>query len=111
MKSIYRTVTTGLDDGLFSGPSMLDLIGQRLTRQAGDLALLAGLAIDSSGPANSRSSSSTAAAAPPTSSSLPAVPDLLDLPPELKPLEGETASSCEYLFQLRAIMSVLPLTL
>ena len=67
---------------------MLDVIGQRLTRQAGEFATLAGLASGSEdGGSQSRPTSSTR--------SKPDVPDLLDLPPELKPLEGETASSCE----------------
>ena len=68
---------------------MLDVIGQRLTRQAGEFATLAGLAsATEDGATQSRTSSSI--------KSKPDAPDLLDLPPELKPLEGETASSCEF---------------
>lgn len=68
---------------------MLDVIGQRLTRQAGDLASFAGL----SGPYEQIPAVPAQHALRPIGGSAP--PHMVDLPVELKPLEGETAASCE----------------
>lgn len=86
VKSLYRTVTSGFDDigGVAAGPdSILDLLSQGLTKQATDLALLAGFAPDGS---------AAAAAAQDTALNVasPGMSDLMGL----KPMDGETASSC-----------------
>ncbi|CDZ96581.1 Intermediate filament-like protein, sorting nexins, and related proteins containing PX (PhoX) domain(s) [Phaffia rhodozyma] len=90
VKSIYRA--TRLDDTLFAGPSMLDLIGHGLHRQTGEFASFAAFA----GLGTTDEIESTVSTDPnPQSRGTggSGIPDMLNLPPELKPLDGETASS------------------
>lgn len=93
---------------------MLDLIGQRLARQAGEFASLAGMGLTDAasgvvrgtgagfgviakaavggGLGGSSSNTATTSGSAAGNGSSPA--ETLELSPELKPLGGETASSC-----------------
>lgn len=80
---MYQSVAESIDD-MFFGPSMLDVIIQRLTTQAAELAGIVGSgvhdedlvaqALRASGKANSADG-------------------LLQLPGDLKPIDGETSTS------------------
>jgi hypothetical protein len=92
VKSLYRTVASGLDDlgSVTAGSdSILDLLSQGLTKQAGDLAALAGLAADGRTSSLGTSASASASASA-SGTDLPGLPDLMGL----KSMDGETASSC-----------------
>lgn len=94
VKSLYRTVTSGLDDlgSVTAGPdSIFDLLSQGLTKQAGDLAALAGLAADGRSDPSGTSTSASA-----SGTDLPGLADLMGL----KSMGGETASSCESSYAL-----------
>jgi sorting nexin-25 len=80
---VYKSVTGSIDDMLF-GPSMLDVIMQRLTRQAAELLGMEGTNVtDEDLVAQAlRASGRTASEA-----------TMLRLPGDLKPLEGETSTS------------------
>lgn len=89
VKSLFRTVTSGLDDiGAPTGgiESALDLLSQGLTKQAGDLASLAGFAPDTC--------NESVGQGPSQESSSPALSDLMGL----KPMDGETAASCASIY-------------
>jgi sorting nexin-25 len=79
VRAMYRSVTESIDD-IFFGPSMLDVMLQRLTRQAAEFAGIAGSGLqDEELIAQALSSGPEAA--------------LAKLPSDLKPLEGETGIS------------------
>jgi sorting nexin-25 len=83
VRSMYHTVAESIDD-MFFGPSMLDVMIQRLTRQAAELAGIVGTSVNDEDVvaqalrASGRSGSEEA---------------LLQLTGDLKPLEGETSTS------------------
>ncbi|KAG5342051.1 hypothetical protein C0989_005731 [Termitomyces sp. Mn162] len=83
VRNVYRSVTESIDD-MFFGPSMLDVMIQRLTRQAAEFAGIVGSAIHDEDlvaqALNVRGKSSPDAA-------------FLQLSGDLKPLEGETFST------------------
>lgn len=83
VKTMYQSVADSIDD-MFFGPSMLDVIIQRLTTQAAEFAGITGTAIrdeDLVAQALKASGKSTYEDA------------LLHLSGDLKPLEGETSTS------------------
>lgn len=81
---MYKSVTESIDD-MFFGPSMLDVMIQRLTRQAADFAGIAGSgATDEDLIAQALKSSGQVNAAEDT---------LFPLPGDLRPLEGESGLS------------------
>ncbi|KAF9074893.1 PXA domain-containing protein [Rhodocollybia butyracea] len=82
VRTVYRSVTGSIDDMLF-GQSMLDVMIQRLTRQAAEFAGIVGSAVtdeDLVAQALNASGKTTPAA-------------LLHLSADLKPLEGESSTS------------------
>ncbi|KZT43860.1 hypothetical protein SISSUDRAFT_1013638 [Sistotremastrum suecicum HHB10207 ss-3] len=83
MRSMYKTVTHSLDDMLF-GPSMLDVVIQRLTRQAADFAGIVGSGV--------HDEDLVAQAFRATGPSAPEE-RLLRLTGDLTSLEGETSGS------------------
>ena len=83
VKSVYNTVAESIDD-MFFGPSMLDVMLQRLVRRAADLAGIVGQSV------NDEDVVSQALRASGGSASEDA---LLQLSGDLKPLEGETSTS------------------
>ncbi|KAG6817922.1 hypothetical protein H0H87_012390 [Tephrocybe sp. NHM501043] len=83
VRHVYRSVTESIDD-MFFGPSMLDVMIQRLTRQAAEFAGIVGSGIhDEDLVAQALNASGKAS------------PDaaFLQLSGDLKPLEGETSTS------------------
>lgn len=83
VKSVYQSVAESIDD-MFFGPSMLDVIIQRLTTQAAEFVGITGTAIhdeDLVAQALRASGKSTSEDA------------LMHLSGDLKPLDGETSSS------------------
>ncbi|KAG8846139.1 Intermediate filament protein, partial [Serendipita sp. 411] len=82
VRTMYRSVTESIDD-IFFGPSMLDVMIQRLTRQAAELAGIAGSGVNDEDLIAQAISSSKGA------------PELAlsKLPKDLKPLEGESGVS------------------
>ncbi|KAJ7675316.1 PhoX domain-containing protein [Mycena rosella] len=83
VRTVYRSVTESIDD-MFFGPSMLDVMIQRLTRQAAEFAGIVGsgvndvdLVAQAWNPAGKTSSEAA----------------LMELSGDLKPLEGETSTS------------------
>ena len=83
VRHVYHSVAGSLDD-MFFGPSMLDVMIQRLTRQAAELAGIRGNSVTDEDVVSQafRASGKTS-------------PDdtLFQLSGDLKPLEGETSSS------------------
>ncbi|KDQ31144.1 hypothetical protein PLEOSDRAFT_1036860 [Pleurotus ostreatus PC15] len=83
VRTVYRSVAESIDD-MFFGPSMLDVMIQRLTRQAAEFAGVVGAAVNDEEivaqalDASGRTASEAA---------------LLHLSGDLKPLEGETSTS------------------
>ncbi|KAH8835579.1 PhoX domain-containing protein [Flagelloscypha sp. PMI_526] len=82
VRNVYRTFTESIDD-MFFGPSMLDVLIQRLTRQAAELAGLAGTDINED--LVTQALNATFRSSPMTA--------LLQFSGDLKPLDGETSAS------------------
>ncbi|ESK92717.1 hypothetical protein Moror_15970 [Moniliophthora roreri MCA 2997] len=83
VRNMYRSVTESIDD-MFFGPSMLDVMIQRLTRQAAEFAGIVGSGVadeDLVVQALNASGKTVPEAA------------LMQLSPDLKPLEGESSTS------------------
>ncbi|KAF8078953.1 PhoX domain-containing protein [Lyophyllum atratum] len=83
VRNVYRSVTESIDD-MFFGPSMLDVMIQRLTRQAAEFAGIVGSGIhdeDLVAQALKASGKTSPDAA------------FMQLPGDLKPLDGETSTS------------------
>ncbi|KAI6047889.1 PhoX domain-containing protein [Pisolithus marmoratus] len=83
VRTMYRSVTESIDD-MFFGPSMLDVIIQRLTRQAASLAGIAGSAVNDE---------ELVAQALKALGKITSVDSLMQMSGDLKPLDGETSSS------------------
>jgi sorting nexin-25 len=83
VRTVYRSVTESIDD-MFFGPSMLDVMIHRLTRQAAEFAGIVGSGVNDEDlvaqalKAHGRTASEDA---------------LMQLSGDLKPLEGETSTS------------------
>ncbi|KAF7792264.1 hypothetical protein EIP86_003300 [Pleurotus ostreatoroseus] len=82
VRSMYQSVAESIDD-MFFGPSMLDVIIQRLTTQAAELVGIVGTGVHD----EDLVAQALRASAKTTEDSL------LQLPGDLKPLEGETSTS------------------
>ncbi|KAJ7070757.1 PhoX domain-containing protein [Mycena amicta] len=83
VRTVYRSVTESIDD-MFFGPSMLDVMIQRLTRQAAEFAGIVGSGVndvDLVAQALNASGKTSSEAA------------MMQLSGDLKPLEGETSTS------------------
>jgi sorting nexin-25 len=80
VRTVYRSVAESIDD-MFFGPSMLDVMIQRLTRQAAEFAGVAGSRVND----EDYVAQALKAAGK--------IGSLLQLPGDLKPLEGETSTS------------------
>ncbi|KAK7063970.1 PXA domain-containing protein [Favolaschia claudopus] len=83
VRNVYKSVTESIDD-MFFGPSMLDVMIQRLTRQAAEFAGIVGSGVndvDLVAQALNASGSTSSEAA------------MMQLSGDLKPLEGETSTS------------------
>ncbi|TFY81519.1 hypothetical protein EWM64_g2490 [Hericium alpestre] len=83
VRTMYHSVAESIDD-MFFGPSMLDVMIQRLTRQAAELAGIVGDAINNEDFVTQALRASGKTASEDT---------LLQFSGDLKPLEGETSSS------------------
>ncbi|KDQ15633.1 hypothetical protein BOTBODRAFT_31525 [Botryobasidium botryosum FD-172 SS1] len=83
VRNVYRSVAESIDD-MFLGPSMLDVMIQRLSRQAAELAGIAGAAMHDEDLIAQALKSSGRTAPEDT---------LAQLPGSLKPLEGESSTS------------------
>ncbi|KZT08695.1 PhoX domain-containing protein [Laetiporus sulphureus 93-53] len=83
VRSVYQSVADSIDD-MFFGPSMLDVIVQRLTSQAAESAGIVG---------NGVHDEELVTQALKASGKAPSEDTLLQLPGGLKPLPGETSSS------------------
>ena len=83
VRTVYRSVAESIDD-MFSGPSMLDVMIQRLTRQAAEFAGIVGSGV------NDEDLVAQAIGASDEASTENA---LMRLSGDLKPLEGETSTS------------------
>ena len=83
MRSMYHSVAESIDD-LFFCPSMLDVIIQRLTSQAAEFVGIVGSAVHDE---------DLVAQAFKASSRTNNEDSLMQLPGDLKPLEGETSTS------------------
>ena len=83
VRNVYRSVAESIDD-MFFGPSMLDVMIQRLTRQAAEFAGIVGSGINDEDLVAQALNASGKAASEAT---------LMKLPGDLKPLEGETSTS------------------
>ncbi|KAJ7103236.1 PhoX domain-containing protein [Mycena belliarum] len=83
VRTVYRSVTESIDD-MFFGPSMLDVMIQRLTRQAAEFAGIVGSGVNDV---------DLVAQAWNPSEKNPSEAALMELSGDLKPLEGETSSS------------------
>ncbi|KAJ3554983.1 hypothetical protein NM688_g2821 [Phlebia brevispora] len=82
VRSVYQSVAESIDD-MFFGPSMLDVIIQRLTTQAAEFVGIVGTGVHD----EDLVAQALRASAKTTEDSL------LQLPGDLKPLEGETSTS------------------
>lgn len=82
VRSMYQSVAESIDD-MFGGPSMLDVIIQRLTTQAAEFVGIVGTGVHD----EDLVAQALRASAKTTEDSL------LQLPGDLKPLEGETSTS------------------
>lgn len=83
VRSVYQSVAESIDD-MFFGPSMLDVIIQRLTTQAAEFAGIVGTGVHDE---------DLVAQALKASGKSTTEDTLSQLPGDLKPLEGETGSS------------------
>lgn len=83
MRTMYHSVAESIDD-MFFGPSMLDVIIQRLTSQAAEFVGIVGSAVHDE---------DLVAQAFKASSRTNNEDSLMQLPGDLKPLEGETSTS------------------
>ncbi|KAF9502322.1 PhoX domain-containing protein [Pleurotus eryngii] len=83
VRTVYRSVAESIDD-MFFGPSMLDVMIQRLTRQAAEFAGVVGAAVNDE---------EIVAQALDASGGKASEAALLHLSGDLKPLEGETSTS------------------
>lgn len=83
VRTMYRSVTESIDD-IFFGPSMLDVMIQRLTRQAAEFAGIAGSSVND----EDMVAQALASASEPTADL-----EKMALPKDLKPLEGESGAS------------------
>jgi sorting nexin-25 len=83
VRNVYRSVAESIDD-MFFGPSMLDVMILRLTRQAAEFTGIVGSAIDDE-ELVARALNASGSAAPETT--------LMKLSGDLKPLEGEMSTS------------------
>ncbi|KAF8560094.1 hypothetical protein OG21DRAFT_1502449 [Imleria badia] len=83
VQSMYRSVTESIDD-MFFGPSMLDVMIQRLTRQVAEFTGIAGSAIDDE---------EIVAQAMRQFGKVTSLDTLMQMPGDLKPLNGETSTS------------------
>ncbi|KAH9064088.1 PhoX domain-containing protein [Lactarius vividus] len=83
VRHVYHSVAESIDD-MFFGPSMLDVMIQRLTRQAAELAGIKGSSVTDEDVVTQAFRASGNAASDDT---------LLQFSGDLKPLEGETSSS------------------
>ncbi|KAF8899065.1 PhoX domain-containing protein [Infundibulicybe gibba] len=83
VRNVYRSVAESIDD-MFFGPSMLDVMIQRLTRQAAEFAGIVGSGVNDE---------DLVAQALNTSGKAAPEAALLHLSGDLKPLEGETSTS------------------
>ena len=82
VRAVYQSVAESIDD-MFFGPSMLDVIIQRLTTQAAEFVGIVGTGVhDEELVAQALRASSKAAE-----------DGLLQLPGDLKPIDGETSTS------------------
>lgn len=83
VQTMYRSVTESIDD-MFFGPSMLDVMIQRLTRQAAGLVGIVGSAVNDE---------DLVAQALRASGQAMSVDSFMQMSGDLKPLEGETSAS------------------
>jgi sorting nexin-25 len=83
VRAMYRSVTESIDD-IFFGPSMLDVMIQRLSRQAAQFAGIAGSGVHDE---------DLIAQAISADGKQPPEDALSNLPKDLKPLEGESGIS------------------
>jgi len=83
VRTVYKSVTGSIDDMLF-GPSMLDVMIQRLTQQAAEFAGIVGSAVNDE---------DLVAQAIKAFGKMTSEDTLMQLSGDLKPLEGETSTS------------------
>ena len=83
VQSMYRSVTESIDD-MFFGPSMLDVMIQRLTRQVAEFTGIVGSAVNDE---------EVVAQAMKLFGKATSLDTLMQLPGDLKPLNGETSTS------------------
>lgn len=83
VRTVYKSVTESIDD-MFFGPSMLDVMIQRLTRQAAEFAGIVGAAVNDE---------DFVAQALKAFGKLTSEDTLMQISEDLKPLEGETCTS------------------
>jgi sorting nexin-25 len=83
VRTVYQSVAGSIDD-MFFGPSMLDVMIQRLTRQAAEFAGIVGSAVNDE---------DLVAQAIKTFGKMISEDTLIHLSGDLKPLEGETSTS------------------
>jgi sorting nexin-25 len=83
VRTVYKSVTESIDD-MFFGPSMLDVMIQRLTRQAAEFAGIVGSAVNDE---------DLVAQAIRAFGKMTSEDTLMQLSGDLKPLEGETSTS------------------
>lgn len=83
VRNVYRSVAESIDD-MFFGPSMLDVMIQRLTRQAAEFAGIAGSGVNDEDLVAQALSAAGKSAGEAT---------LMQLTGDLKPLEGESSTS------------------
>lgn len=83
VQSMYRSVTESIDD-MFFGPSMLDVMIQRLTRQVAEFTGIAGSAVNDE---------EIVAQAMKRFGKVTSLDTLMQMPGDLKPLGGETGTS------------------
>ncbi|KAF9225522.1 hypothetical protein BS17DRAFT_700551 [Gyrodon lividus] len=83
VQTMYRSVTESIDD-MFFGPSMLDVMIQRLTRQAAEFSGIVGSAVNDE---------ELVAQAIKAFGKVTSLDNLMQMPGDLKPLDGETSTS------------------
>lgn len=83
VRTVYKSVAGSIDD-MFFGPSMLDVMIQRLTRQAAEFAGVVGSAVNDE---------DLVAQAIKAFGKMTSEDTLMQLSGDLKPLEGETSTS------------------
>lgn len=83
VRTVYKSVTESIDD-MFFGPSMLDVMILRLTRQAAEFAGIVGAAVNDE---------DLVAQALKAFSKMTSEDTLMHISGDLKPLEGETSTS------------------